>query len=222
MENLWYSMISDPVLSMFTRIVDYVPNVLGMMVILIVGWVIAKAVRPVVFKALKIIHFDKVAEKAGITEILTKGGIDRTPVELVSILCYWLFMLIVFITALNVLGLTVASELLNEILLYFPNVIGAIFILVLGMFLANFVAGISVATANNANIPQSKLIGNITRIVIVFIAIVTALQQLNIATTLLIYIFTLLVAAVCLAMGLAFGLGCKDIAKEYMEKILKK
>lgn len=222
MENFWDQMIVEPVSSMLIRIADYLPTILGTLVLLIVGWLIAKMVRTIVVKALKIILFDKAAEKAGITEILAKGDIKQTPAELMGILCYWFLMLIVFVTAINALGLTVASELLNGILFYLPNIIGAIFILVLGMFLANFVAGIVVTTGNNASISQSKLIGNITKITIVLIAVIIALEQLSIATTLLINIFTLLIGAICLALGLAFGLGCKDIAREYMEKLIKK
>lgn len=214
--------ILTPARAMLTTICSYIPKIIGAIIVLAIGWIIAKIIRNLCVRLLKLIFFDKVAAKAGITNALMKGGIHYTPAEVIGILVYWISMLIVFIMAIQALGLTVASQVLNEIVLFIPHVIAAVFLLVLGLFLANFVATAVGTTVTNAGVPQAKLIEKVTRYAIIIFTIIIVLQQLKIETSILQWAFGLIFGAVCLAAGLAFGLGCKDIVAEYVKRALKK
>jgi hypothetical protein len=220
--NWWNEVVVGPLRDMLSEVGTKIPALVGALLVLIVGWLIARAIRTITTKALKIVRFDIAAGKAGISNALVKGGIKHTPAELIGILVYWLAMLIVFASAINALGLEAVTDLLSQILRYLPNVIAAIFVLVLGMFLANFVSGIIRTAASNAGIAQARILGDITQYIVVICAAIVALQQLEIAVDFVVTIVMLLIGAVCLAFGIAFGLGCKEIAADFMKKFLSK
>jgi hypothetical protein len=184
--------------------------------------VIAKLVRGLVSRLLTAIRFEAIAQKAGIPKILSKGGIKLTARQMISALAYWLVMIMVLVMVVNALGLTVASQLLEGLLAYIPNVIAAIFVLVLGMFLGNIVSGIVRTAASNANLPKPQMLGNISQWAILIFAATISLRQLGIAPLLVTTTFNILFAGICLALALAFGLGGKDAAARYLEELRKR
>jgi hypothetical protein len=218
----WESLIVDPIREMLTRAVGYLPILFGALVILIVGWLIAKAIRGIVNRVLTLIRFDKLADKAGIPDILRKGGLKANACEILSGLVYWLVIIMVLIMVVNALGLPQASGVLESLFAYIPKVIGAIFVLVIGMFLASFVSGIVRTAAGNANLPKPEILAGISRWAIIIFAATISLRELGIAPLLVTTTFNILFGGVCLALALAFGLGGKDAAARYLEKLQKK
>ena len=218
----WQIFIVEPTKEMLTRIANFVPILIGALVILIVGWIIAKIIKGLVNRILAVIRFDVIAEKAGVSNILSKGGIKLTARQMISGLAYWLVMIMVLVMVVNALGLTVASQLLEGLLVYIPKVIAAIFVLVLGMFMGNIVSGIIRTTASNANLPKPQMLGNISQWAIVIFAATISLVQLGIAPLLVASTFNILFGGICLALGLAFGLGGKDIAAKYLEDLRRR
>lgn len=213
--------IIEPIKEMLTKLTGFIPVLLGALAILIIGWLIAKLMRGIVNRVLKVVQFDKMADKAGIAEILTKGGIKPNARELLSSLFYWLLMIMVWVMVLNSLGLTVAAELLEKIFTYLPSVIAAIFVLILGMFIGNFFYGITRTAASNANLPKPEIYGSISKWAVVIFAGTIALGELGIAPLFVTSTFNIFFGAVCLALALAFGLGGKDIATKYLEEVTK-
>ena len=221
-EIQWENLIFEPVREMFTRMVGYLPTLLGALIILIVGWIIAKLIRNIVNRLLKLISFDKLSDKAGISEVLRKGGLKTTAGEVLSNLVYWLVIIMVLIMVVNALGMPQASGVLESLFAYIPNVIGAIFVLIIGMFLANFVSGIVRTAAGNANLPKPDIFAGISRWAIIIFAATISLRELGIAPLLVTTTFNILFGGVCLALALAFGLGGKDAAAKYLEQLQKK
>lgn len=221
----WRAIIIQPAQAILEKAITYAYKGIGILVILIVGWFIAKAVEGLVARFLKVAQLDTAADKAGITKILVKGEIKYTLSELVGALAYWLIILIAIVAAINILDLTVAAVLLNQIIAYIPNVVAAVFILAAGMFLATLAAAGINAIAVNSGISQGQLLAKIAQVAIVVVAVLMALEQLKIAATILNLIIPIVLASVGLALGLAFGLGGKDAAakmiKETVDKIGK-
>jgi hypothetical protein len=216
----WTFVVMESVREMLTRVGLFIPKLIGVLVVLIVGLLISKTMETVVVRALKLIRVDTLSEKSGTSAFLAKGGIKSTLSELIGKLVYWLLIIIVIMTALNVLHWVVAANLLNSIITYIPSIIAAIFIIVIGMFAATLLGTAIRTAAINAGIEQAKLLGQITQaVIIVFVALV-ALEQLRIQTGVIVNIINILVAAVALAAGLAFGLGCKDVAGKAVEDFL--
>jgi len=218
----WNIVIMDSVREMLTRVWLFIPRLIVVLMILIVGWLIAKLIETVIVRVLKLIRLDTLSEKSGASNVLAKGGIKYTLSELLGVLVYWVIILIVIITTLNSLQWTVAAELSNKIVAYIPNVIAAIFILVIGMFVSTMLAGIIRTAAGNAGIKQARLLGQITQVVVIGFAIVVSLEQLNIGRIIIASAVQIILAAIGLGMAIAFGLGCKEIAGKYMADTLNK
>lgn len=218
----WSTVIADPIKEMLTRLAAFIPNLVGALLILIAGWIIAIVVKALAGKILNALRFDAIAHKAGITKILTKGGVKHTSTQILSSLVYWMVMIMVLIMVVNALGLTVASQLLDGLLSYIPRVIAALFVLVVGMFLGTLVSGIVRTAALNANFPHPELLSGLSQYSIVIFAFMISLGQLGIATILVNTTFNILFGAICLALALAFGLGGRDAAAKYVDDLMKK
>lgn len=214
--------VADPVKAMLIKISGYVPTLIGAILILVVGWILAKLIEPLLVKVLKIVKLDVISEKAGIAKILAQGEIKGSLSEVLGIITYWLVILITIVTALNSLNLTVAANLISRLVEYVPNIIAAIFVLVLGTYLAGFVGSIVKTTAANAGITNAKSLAEITKTILVIFAIVVAIEQLQIATHLVAFALNIILAAIGLGIAIAFGLGCKDIAGKGMQDFLNK
>jgi len=216
----WSVIVIEPVKAMLVRAATFLPTLIGILVILVIGWIVAAVLKNVVVKLLKIIQFDTASEKSGLSDVLRKGGIKNTLSELIGGLIYWTVMLLVFMAALNALGMTVVASLLDKVIFYIPNVIAAIFIITLGIFFASVIGSIVMTASMNAGIKQSKLLSQVTQTVIVIFAAITTLEQLNIATAILSTTVTILLGAIGLAVAIAVGLGSKDIAGKLMQELL--
>ncbi len=202
------------------RVVAFLPNFIGALVILLVGCFLAAAIQKIVTRFLKLARLDTVSEKTGIANVLTKGDINYTLSEIVGVLIYWLLTLVVVLSALNALQLTVAADLLNKVVLYVPNVIASVFILVLGIFFSTIVANTVRTTAANAGIKQARSLGQATQVTIAILVFVEALKQLGIDTTLVDLMLKGVIFALSLGIGLAIGLGCKDLASRQVNQLL--
>ncbi|MDD5064361.1 MAG: hypothetical protein PHQ35_06330 [Phycisphaerae bacterium] len=218
----WNNLIAEPVRQMLTKILAYLPILLGALVILIVGWLVAKAIRGVINWLLKVVRFDMLADKAGITEVLRKGDLKVSAREVVSGVVYWLIIIMVLVMAVDALGLPKASDVLASLFAYVPNVIAALLVLVVAMFLASFVSGIVRTAAGNANLPKPQLLAGICRWAIIIFAVTIALEQLGIAPLLVTATFNIILGGIVLALALAFGLGGKDAAAKYLDELRKK
>ena len=222
MTTYFDNMILYPIKEMLAKIAGYAPTLVGALLILGLGCIAAKMIKDVVGRGLRAIQFDNLAKKAGLTEILDKGGIRLGLADMLAALVYWLVIVMVLVMTVNALGLTVASQLLERLFAYIPSVISAVFVLVIGMFLANFVAGIVHAAARNTNIPSPELLGKISKYAIVIFAVSMSLEELGIAPLLVGTTFNIFFGAICFGLALAFGLGGRDAAGRYIEDLRKK
>ena len=218
----WNAVVMEPVTAMLARVAGFLPTLLGVLVILIIGWIIAGMLKNVVVKLLKLIQLDTATEKAGLGDVLRRGGIRQTLSELIGVLIYWLIMLMVFMTALNALGMTVVASLLDKVIMYIPNVIAAMFILSLGIFFSSMIGTIVRTASSNAGITQAKFLGQLTQTVIMIFAIMITLEQLNIASSVLNLAINIILASIGLAVAIAVGLGSKDLAGKMMGDFVSK
>ena len=215
----WDSLIVQPVQSVVTQIMTFLPRLAFSLVVLLpAGWFIAKAVESLVVTILKRVGFDKLADQTQLSTILAKGGIRHKLSELVGVMVYWLIMLVVVVVVFNALQLMVAAELFGSVVKFLPQVVAAVFLLVLGIFAAAFL-GVTVRTAaSNAGIAQSQLLGEIVQIAVVVSAAVAALEQLGIQFVG--EVFMIILGGISLGCAIAFGLGCKDLAGRWLSDIV--
>ncbi|MBI3615815.1 MAG: hypothetical protein HY211_04780 [Candidatus Omnitrophica bacterium] len=212
---------SEAVKEIFTRVGSSLWTVLGAVVILFVGWMIAGWLQRLVVQFLRAVRLDDLADTLRINEALQKGEIRNSLSELLGIFLYWLIILATLLAAFNVLGLTLAAELLEKVLAYVPNVVAGVIVLILGLFFATLMGGIVQTAAANAGVGQAKALGQIARVVVVIFSVAVALEKFF-SSVIVQTTFSIVVAAVAFGLALAFGLGCKDIAGKYVGDFLDK
>ena len=216
----WQTTVVEPVEMMWNRVLGFLPTLVSVILILLIGWMIATVVQKIITRFLKLARFDTASEKTGIANILTKGDINYTLSEIVGVIVYWLMMLVVVLMAVNALQLTVAAELLNRVILYVPHVIASVFILVLGIFFASIVANTVRTAAATAGMQQARSLGQATQTTIAIFVFIEALKQLGIDTSLIDLFIKAVLAALALGVGLAIGLGCKDMAAKHVGQLI--
>jgi len=216
------SIVVVPVREVLERIGTFIPTLAGVLLILVIGWLLARFVRKIVVQLLKAVKLDAASEKIRIDDFLAKGGIKSDLSELIGMLLYWVMMLIVVMAAINALGLEITADLLNQVIGYIPNVIAAVFILVLGIFFATLLASIVHTAASNAGITQAKFISQLVQVIIIVFASVIVLEQLGVAATVITFTLKAIIASIALGAAIAFGLGCKDLAARTMQDTLSK
>jgi len=201
-----------------TKITAFLPELIGAIIIFVVGWIIAKLVKVGVEKLLKLVRFDTATEKTGVNNFLKKGKIVKDPSEIVGTLVYWFIMILVLIASLDALGLPIVSDMLNSIFLYIPNVVAAIIVLVLGFLMGNLLAAVVRTAASNAGLKNAVGLGNLSFYAIVLFTAAIALIQLGIGEEIVVSAFGLVFGAAALALALAFGLGGRDVAADYLKR----
>lgn len=221
MDNL-NVVVMEPIKVMAIKIWSYIPAIVGAVIIVVVGWLIAKVIEALVSRVLKAVHLDTASDKVGISKILAEGDIKLSPSDLIGAMAYWVIMLIAVSTMLDALNLKVASALVSRLVSYVPNIIAAIFILILGSFLANLVAAIIRTAAANAGLKNAKLLSQIAQVVLMVFTVIIAIEQLKIATALLILTVNIVLISIGIGLALAFGLGCKDIAGKFVQDVVNK
>lgn len=219
---MWEGLVLGPGKAALFQIGNFFLSLALIILILIIGWVIAKVVRTVIVRVLKTVKLDALSQHARLEELLEKGGVKYTLSELMGVIFYWLLLLITLVVAVNAVGLTAAADLLNRIILYIPNVIAAIFILVLGAFLARVVSNVVQAASANAGITQSKFLAKLVEIVIIVFALAITLEQLNIGKSVIGLAVNIILASLGLGFALAIGLGCKDMVGEAVTEWIEK
>ena len=204
-----------------TKIMVFLPELIGAIIIFVVGLIIAKLVKMAVVKLLRLIRFDVAGEKTGIKEFLNKGNILKTPSEIMGSLVYWFIMILVLIASLDALGLPIVSDILNDIFLYIPKVVAAVVVLILGLLFGNLLSAVVRTAASNAGLANAKGLGNTALYAIVFFSGAIALVQLGIGEEVVSAAFIITFGAAALALALAFGLGGRDVAADYLKKWLE-
>ena len=218
----WELVLLEPAKVILTQISRFLINVLLVIFILIIGWLISKLIKAVVTKLLRTIKVDDLSDRIELDSLLEKGGIKYSLSELVGVICYWLALLVTFVVAINAIGLTIAAELLQKVVLYIPNVIMAIFILILGMFVATVLKNIVQTAANNAGLAQSKIFSKVVEVVVVAFSIFIALEQLKIGVRITELTVGIVLGSLGLGLALSFGLGCRDLAGKFMAEFIEK
>ena len=208
--------------SFWTKLAAFVPQLLAALVLLIFGWIVAKLLRAGTRKFLRIMHFDRLAEKSGIEAFLKHGELEVSLTNLLSELVYWLVMLVVVILVSDSLGLSKVTELFNQVVLYIPHIIIAIIVLVFGTLLARAINRIIFAYLKNIGVEGALTISTVSEYAIQVFVVFVALEQLNIGTQLLTVAFAIGFGAICLGLALAFGLGGKEWAAEIIQRLANK
>lgn len=205
--------------SLLAQILAFIPELIGAIIIIIVGVVVAWALRVVVEKIVQALRIDPALEKIGVSATVKKTGITLHVGHLLGWIVKWFVIILSFVAASEVLGWSQVSAFLNDVVLYIPSALIAVIILLIGIVLGSFVYDVVMTTVKASRLGGAALLAGISKWAIFLFAFIAAMEQLGIARTLLTTITTGLVAMLALAGGLAFGLGGQDYAKKFLKKL---
>jgi hypothetical protein len=195
----------------------FIPRLIGALIILLVGWLIAKAVEALVSKGLRAVRFNEVADRAEIDQFLDRAGVRLDPSAVVGKLAYWFLLLIFVGAAFNAFGLTQVNTIINQIVAYLPNVVVALVVLLVGALLAQFAANLVRGASGTARLGDPGLLAGLARTAVLVFAVLIALNQLQIGAAIVNTLFMAFVGMLALAGALAFGLGGRDVAGRMLE-----
>lgn len=222
MGEVWRVAISDSFNKFFGKVLTFLPNLLAMVTILIIGFFVAWIFKKLLFHFLKAIQFDRVSEKWGLTHILSKGGVAYSPATLLSRFFYWVIILITLILGINALEVTATQNFIAQFFNYLPNLFAALIILVIGYLIAIFLGQATLIAAVNAQIESAKLLSRSVRWFIIILSLTMALYHLGIAEKVIVAAFSITFGGIVLALAIAFGWGGRDLAKDFLERLYKK
>ena len=201
-----------------TRFFSAIPGILGAILILIIGWIIAGILGALVTKLCRAIKVDTIADRIGVNGFLAKTGTKLTASLILGEIVKWVIRLTFIEMAADQLGMSQVSGLINQMLAFIPNIVVAIVILGVGAFLGQILSSLVRGAAAESNLGDANLLAKLTYGAIMAFAIIMALNELNVAPVVVNTLYIGLVAAIALALGLAFGLGGKDVAGRYAER----
>jgi hypothetical protein len=208
--------------SFWTQLAGFVPQLLAALLLLFVGWILANLARTGVVKLLDLLRFNSLAEKTGIEAFLKQGHLNISLGGIIANLVYWVIIFIVIVTVANSLGLHMVAALFNKIVLYIPNLIVAILVLVFGILMARLINRLVFAYLNNIGVQGALTISTLSEYALIIFVVFVALEQLNIGTTLLTAAFQIGFGAIGLAFALAFGLGGREWAAGVIKRMTEK
>lgn len=211
-----------PTKELISKIGSAISKIVFGVLVFIVGWIIAKVFKILATKLLKGMKIDKLVEDSGFREILLRGQITKEPSELLAGVVYWLLVIVVIFLSINVAGVPIPSGVIENLLSFIPKIIIGIIIFILSLLVGNIVEGVVNTTAGNAGIQQAKTLGKTAKTVIIIFGVVLAIEELGIGRNFVTSVFNIILASAALAFALAFGLGAKDLVKNWLEQFFTK
>lgn len=217
----WTEVTVNSLQTIWGDLLTFLPNILGAIIVFLVGWAIAVGLQKLILQALRLFRIDPTLEKLGVGRFFERAGIKMDFAGWIAVFVKWFLVLAFLLAATDILKLNDVSLFLRNVLSYVPNVIVSVLILALAFWLAGVLQKIVQASVSASNIKAAAFLGTVTHWSILIFGIFAALIQLGIAFALLQTIVTGIIAMLAIAGGLAFGLGGKEEATELLRKFRK-
>lgn len=209
-------MILDLLKQLLAQLVAFIPNLMGALTIIIIGWILARAISKFIKKILKTIGADKLAEKLNEIDIFYKSKIKLVPSTLLSKVMYYLLMFLFFIAATDVLGMQAISDLMGKILNYIPQLVSAGLVFVIGVLAADFLKNIVKTTCDSLGIPAAGVIANVVFYFVFLNISMITLAQAGIDTEFIESNLSIILGGIVLAFAIGYGLASRNIVANFL------
>ena len=215
----WIETLASSLRELWLKVTDFLPELIGALIVLIIGLIVAAGLGKLVERIIYYLRLDTLMKQAGLEAYLQRANIRLNAGHFLGQLVYWFFIVVFLLAASDILGFTALSTFLKDVLNYIPSVIVAALILLTSLVVANFLRGLIKASVMGAKLHAARTLGTIAWWGMVVFGFLTALVQLGVAVQIINTLSTGLVAMLALAGGLAFGLGGKEHANQWLSKI---
>jgi hypothetical protein len=194
-----------------------IPKIIGFLAIIIIGWIVASLIARAIAAVLRSIRFNELAVQSGFSGFIQNTGMQTDAAGAIALTAKWFVRLIALVVAFDALGLPAVSDVLRQLLLWIPNLVVGIVVLVIGGLAANALANLIRGATAQGGFSHPDLLATVAKVAVWAFAIVIAVNQIGIAETLVNTLFMAVVGAVAIALGLAFGLGGRDTAAKIVQ-----
>lgn len=218
--NDYPSVVQNSFLSLYDRVIQFLPNILASIIVLLIGWILGYFIGNILKRALVSVGIDSLGDQLGLKHLSDRSGRDIKISSLVQWIIKWFFILASIIAAADILGLSdITNFFYNDVMGYAGHVVIAMAIMLLGILAANFLSDVIRGTVRAGGFESGNLLGSLTKWAIIIFAVIAALSELQIAQAFLLDLFRAIIAMLAVAGGLAFGLGGKDHAKKVLDYV---
>ncbi len=217
--DLWTQSLVTAMTALWTKVANFIPNLFGALVVVLLGFVVAKLLDTLLSKLLAKMGLDRLMAGTGLTKLLGRGGIQVPISTVIGKIVYWFILLTFLVSAAELLGLQRVSATLDMLMLYLPKVFGAALVLLVGVLLAQLVNGLVRGAAEGVGLDYSAGLGRVAQGLVIIISISVAISQLEVKTDLLNHVIVIALITVGLAVALAMGLGSREIAGQIIAGI---
>jgi hypothetical protein len=215
--NAWRTALAASLGSALSLFLGAIPRFIGFLVILVVGWFIASLLATAVATLLRAVKFNDLAQRSGFQGFVHNMGLKTDASGFLANIVKWFVRLIVLVVAFDALGLPAVSQVLQQFLLWIPNLVVAVVVLVITGLAANALGDLVRGSTAQAGLSNPDLLANIARIAVWAFGIVIAVNQIGVAQALVNTLFMGFIGALALAAGLAFGLGGRETAAQVVQ-----
>jgi hypothetical protein len=212
MGEIWKAAMTDSFNKFFGKVITFLPNLLAMITIVIIGFLIAWAIKVLLLRFLKAIKFDRMSERWGLPPMPPKGGMSHSPAKLLSRFFYWVIVLITLILGINALEVAATQNFITQFFNYLPNLFAAIIILVIGYLVAIFLGQAALIAAVNAQMGSAKLLSRSVRWFIIVLSLAMSLYHLGLAERVIVSGFSITFGGIVLALAISFGWGGEGVS----------
>ncbi len=219
--NSYSDAVASSLRDLYARFINFLPNFLVAVIILVVGWVVATFVAKLVRQVLHSAKLDEIGDKLGLDEVSARTGMKMSVSGTIAWLVKWFLLVAVFLAAADILNLTQVSEFLNQVLLYIPSVVAAAAILLVGTMVARFLGNLVRHSVKAAGLLSADLLATVVTWAVMIFTVLATLDQLRVAQAFVQTLFTGIIAMIAIAGGLAFGLGGRDHASKVLDRVEK-
>lgn len=213
----WAEITFEKLGELWLGVLDFIPALIGALIVFIIGWFVALAIGRVVTEILVRIKFNELFERTDWKQALEKAKLSVNPAEFLGAIVKWILVIVFLMAAVEILDLPGFADFLSRVVTYLPNVFIAALIFVVAVIVADIVEKIVVAAVEKMRIGYSQFVGIIVKWAIWIFAILAILYQLGVVPEMIQTLFSGLVALIVISLGLAFGLGGKDVAAELLQ-----
>ncbi len=198
---------------------QYLPRLIVMLIIVLVGWLIAYLLKAIARSILRLTKFAKLSENAGATQLLKQAALPSST-ELLSRFVFWVAWIGFILLGISALGIGGLEEHISRFFFFLPRLFVALIILFLGLLAASFFSRAALLAAVNANSRSPRLLSLSLRLILIIFTVSMVFEELGIAQQTIMMAFGIAFGAVMFGLALAFGLGGKDLAREFLERKL--
>jgi len=217
MREMIISELSQALHEIARSLAHFLPRVIVMLILALVGWVFAYVVKVVLRTVLRLVKFDKLSENAGASQLLSKAALPSAT-EMLSRFAFWVAWLGFILLGVSVLGILGLQEQVARFFLFLPRLFVALLIMFFGLLAASFFSRAALLAAVNANMPSPRVLSLAVRSIIIVFVLSIVFEELGLAEQTMLVAFGIAFGALMLGLAIAFGMGGRDLAKRFLEK----